>query len=408
MIQSVSRLEQALRLWEDHCLFYQNFSRLAMTCPYELSMSTSRERQFNKDYLAVLRAGPVLSSGKFRKFLLDSLSTATEFEYDTFIGPDNVIQELGSKAFLPIGLWAWTRSSRRVYQLTRELQLLLSVTSLNGLNWGDIYFPFDAYCIAVDDPIIDEESGIEYDLILVSRIGKDTVENSWTDIEFTLFPKSLESYQCSSRRERDSFRRALNKKDWRGAVRRISAFSQRFGDHVLIGQKFSLGKNHDAPIIDDRWVHGDNPDHVGEGMPVAEGDMLSLFQKAARLVAGLCLYFRSLPPEHTYVQEERQTAKDRRSRLHAEDDSLLVDIAKVCTVSSSYELTSEERSALGEACGRAGGYEIRAHFRCGYWRRPPGQGSNLEAKKNVWVRPTLVRRDRIRPGTLPGGSEQII
>lgn len=52
-------------------------------------------------------------------------------------------------------------------------------------------------------------------------------------------------------------------------------------------------------------------------------------------------------------------------------------------------------------------HELCAHFRRGHWRRPPGQGDDPTASKTVWVRPTLVRRDRLPEGALPGGSESI-
>ncbi len=35
---------------------------------------------------------------------------------------------------------------------------------------------------------------------------------------------------------------------------------------------------------------------------------------------------------------------------------------------------------------------------------PPGQGNNIDAEKNVWVRPTLVKRSSLDEGKLPGGA----
>lgn len=79
--------------------------------------------------------------------------------------------------------------------------------------------------------------------------------------------------------------------------------------------------------------------------------------------------------------------------------------ADVCTVSSIYRLTPEERKLIGDhAVSRRGTVELCAHFRRGHWRRPPGKGDDPTAEKTVWVRPTLVCRDRLAAGSMPGGN----
>ena len=98
------------------------------------------------------------------------------------------------------------------------------------------------------------------------------------------------------------------------------------------------------------------------------------------------------------------------SRKAQQDLSLVTREAEVCTISSCHKLTAKERAALGidMKVGSVGGHEVRAHFRRGHWRRLPGYGDQPDAPKLVWVRPTLVRRDRLPRGALPGGAETIL
>jgi hypothetical protein len=67
------------------------------------------------------------------------------------------------------------------------------------------------------------------------------------------------------------------------------------------------------------------------------------------------------------------------------------------------ELKFEELGQQTEA-GTAK-YEMRTHWRQGYWSRKPGEGHDPNAEKSVWHRPTLVRKDRLpQDFGLPGGT----
>ena len=63
---------------------------------------------------------------------------------------------LGSLADLPEELSDWTQSSRRVFYLTRELQMLLALTSFEKITWGDIPWPFRSFVIVLEEPIVND------------------------------------------------------------------------------------------------------------------------------------------------------------------------------------------------------------------------------------------------------------
>lgn len=401
MIKSVDRLEQGLRLWEDHCFFYRKLVKLVQLRPGGVDLS-SRSGLSPRE-VGQLNIGPFAHSEGFRKFLLNSVHERSSFDYEKYVGPSRVEELLGAKSYLPVVLWAWTQTSRRVYRVSRELQLLLGVTSLNDVTWGELHFPFASFAIALEDPLSDEVSGETYDLLLVSTINKKTEEDSWTDLDLTLFPAKLGSYTASTLLERKKVNTVWIEKQWRVMERWINSFPERFHDQGVLNINISLRRNEKTSILDKRWGYSCDDSNWDEGLH--QGNLLTLWTKVSRIVAGLVLYFKSLPPNHNYIKEEHRGAAEQRERLRSPDKSCITDIAQVCTVSSIFELSREERTILESCRTGAGGYEVRAHFRCGYWRRPPGLGTDPTAQKTVWVRPTLVRRDRVPNGAVPGGAE---
>lgn len=401
MLKSIDRLEQALRLWEDHCFLQHKIVQLVTLCPGQVDISgpagvgCKERRQLNVGAFANFRS--------FRKYLLNSIHSHAPFDFERYIGCKQVQDLLGCLAWLPLSLWSWTRESRRVYHLSNELQLLLNMTSLNGVTWGEVELPFDSFAISLQDPLVDESSGDVFDLITVSKVAISNIATgqSWTNLEFTLFPSRLEQSNHLQLKERDKVEEMVRKREWQALAQWIGRFHRRFGGHGVLGLSFSYSKNKDALIMDENW--GASSDIPAGCEPLYGKNPVPLMTKVFRLVAGLALYFKSLPPNHSYVRDE--SSRERKERISSYDKTCIAKEAHVCVVSSCFKLTREECEVLASCRSGAGGYEMRAHFRCGYWRRPPGLGSNPTAEKNVWVRPALVRRDRLAPGSVPGGAE---
>lgn len=382
MLKSVARLDQGLRLWESRCYFDSTAARLA------------QQPNVQAHYEPLPLTGPLIHASSFRKYLLQSFRTNDPFDRNKYLGNERIINALDAVGGFPWFLWYWNKTSRRVFQITRELQLLLGVTSLDEVMWGDVHFPFRSFGIALVDPIIDEHNQKKFDFLLVS-LAQNSADAHWY-YNFILFPQELETYQPITVEEKRIVDKAFRQKHWMQVQRTIQKCEHRRHGLDLMRMHYFFEGAQDKTIEDVPQVSGDYS---------SSGDLVSLYQKVARIIFGLCLYLKSLPPGHSAVREEQQPKRKPPRGNSLMDTSCISDIAQICTVSSTHKLTDEERTVLATCRSGSGGYEVRAHFRSGHWRRPPGLGNDPTAERTVWVRPTLVRRDRVAPGTIPAGSE---
>lgn len=384
--KSVHRLEQALGLWEETCM---SFSVLANISPEQ----------------GVVLEGPFVHWPKFRRYLLDTLNS-TDFDFDRFLGNERTMSALklsGSTiAHLPQALASWTRHSRRVFHVSEELQHLLLMTSLEGVTWEDVSWPFQSFAVTLESPIQDNH-GNKYDCILVSR--ETNLISGEPVIGFRLFTTDFENYKPMTRDDKAKILKIIERKQWDKADRFIN---KRLPDKQdMMAGCFYISQEHlklpvtaaisqVTDISEDRWlaeVFERETDHSNPH-----------FDFGARLVVGLCLYLSSLPSGSPHVSAWKKVERKPSFDPHA-----VTNEAEVCSVTSVYKLTTEERAILQGGSGSARAYyEVRAHFRQGHWRRRPGTASDPDAPKVVMVRPTIVRRDRLTPGALPGGTEKVL
>ena len=114
------------------------------------------------------------------------------------------------------------------------------------------------------------------------------------------------------------------------------------------------------------------------------------------------MYLKTLTP----AQYEKYVCHEKVKR--SSGLRLVTNEADICTVQSVCTLTDNERIIFRNISNGTKSYEVSPHYRRGLWRRPPGKGNDLEAEKTVWVRPTLVRADRVLENTLPVGSQTTV
>lgn len=381
MLRSVTRLEQAIRLWENRYVCEAAANRVA------------RQPNVQAHYNALPLVGPLLHAASFRQYLLQAFHDRKPFDTARYLGNETIVKAVGALAELPWFLWQWNYVSRRVYQITQDLQLLLGVTSLEDVTWKDIHLPFPCFGIALVDPIVDESNGRKFDFLLVS-LAKHEGNKKWF-YNLILFPQDLERYEPLTEKEKRTMEKAAGHKDWMRILSILNRYQKRCQNLSLMRINYSFEGGQERTVEDVRTTTGDTD---------YSGDALSVFRKAARIIFGVCLYLKSLPSNHSAIQEEKKV-KPEEEKVSSPDKFCISDIADICTVSSTHTLTDEERHVLTTCRDGAGGYEVRAHFRTGHWRRPPGLGQDPNAERTIWVRPTLVRRDRVAAGTVPGGAE---
>lgn len=376
------RLEQGLRFWEDQSFLYYIISRSARLWPdmvteelrnesHSLGYTPEQINDIRQRLLGAVTSTPavgLLRKGDFTE--TDPIRTV-EFLWDLF---------------------GWCRSSRRIYQVPGDLQLLLQATTLRGF-WNEIKFSFDAFAISLEEPL--EYRGIEYDSVLFHRYGDD----EWPAYSLVFLPRRLESYvQIDSRTQHNI----------------LQALQRRNGVKLSRLMKRELAKQTCRPIF--ALLDATDPCTVPTGTQVVRGRIDSVLDTlegqisaenddglgrlivlASRLVFGLALYLQNLP-----ITERRDTPF--RGLVQRATPRIITQGAQVCLVQNLHSLTGEERSILRHYV-RGIGREISPHFREGYFSRPPGQGHDPTAQKTIWHRPTIVKRDSLPEGALPYGSK---
>ena len=392
MPERIAKLEAALRFWEDYFLVMQGQN--CVTPEYDW-----------KEFQRLAHDGPAKHSGSFRKYLLGYRSGPFDFEKFT-IGYDSEGAMLaGTMDFLPYALAMWTSKSRRVYHLSHDLQTLLMNTSMDDLYLKDVSWPFDAFAITLDTPILDIE-GNETDCFLVSPLQYPMMSTSFQMGDRLQMQMTFNNYvneTLLNRSQRKLFRKLISQQKFDelrplvvDAVQKRTAMKSR---SVNMMAMIVDRENGGSSVMELASSTGREYTRVNRAdVRESTEDM----NDSIRLIAGLCMYLRSLPSNSPHVVREKKVSK----RVRSKDRTAITDGADVCIVSSVYSLSADEKSVSEGLAGRTGA-EVRVHWRQGHWRRPPGQGLNPKAAKTVWVRPTLVRRDRLPLGSLPGGTKQI-
>jgi hypothetical protein len=367
--------------------------------------------------------GPLGSYHRFRNYLkTNMLSDIRQFDRKTFLGDGLVLPRTYSGLYqsiikhfnyslhtFPVALASWTMHSRRVFHIAADLQVLLNSTMLDGVLWRDVKLPFKSFAVSLEIPIVDHR-GAKYDCILFGeepRYGKDWEKETYIGVRLFHAKFGGGVRQISPDCHNDIVE-AMKRGRWEHAQKTLEYVSKPETNPffpIRICTYFLDDKVKNYPVttnigeidVDDR------PKEFQHHAPPEESIH---FDAAARIVVGLCLYLQTLPPSSSARSEWKKHERVGKKP----DPRAITNDAQVCTVSCTHKLSAEERQVTGNDAQmrKKSLYELCAHFRRGHWRRPPGQGHIPDAPRIVWVRPTLVRRDRLVDGQLPGGAESIL
>jgi len=350
-------------------------------------------------------SGPVLHHKELRKHLLQ-IKDVGEFDGKRFFlelptFSEGILetknQSLDTAILGSFLLAGWTTESRRVYHMDPDLQALLGATSIESVETNDISLPFGCFGISLERPIKAKDEEREFDFILYGRTPYVDAATRGGMILPTimLFSTQLGHWHPVSCRAQ------VDRKVSRGKL----------------GDAWALVERHNVIARNARQLY--RLSGYEEGSEGTVGDIVESIERsivygasavaqAWRIVYGLSLYLQTLPKESPKVSPWAPVVRSEKTR-NTPDLSAITDESQVCTVSSIRTLAPDEREMLfQQVSGHAHGYEMRAHFRMGHWRRPPRTAHNAEQSKTVWVQPTIVRRDRLPEGAVPAGSEVIL
>ncbi len=347
----------------------------------------ARSSHLNDPHISAIANGPAKHWKEYRKHL--TRIHVDGFDYGKFVGmpiwqgakPETYPRQ----RILAAQVASWTKSSRRIYHVPEDLQLLLAATTLDDVNWDMVRWPFESFLITFDLPLLLD--GEEIDSILVSDEFSD---KRWEGrIKSILaLPKKLKTQkEVFLGDQSDRIQKAIEKKDFEYAREKI---------HGIIANRLDNLAPEQLIIKSDAFSEGGFAGAFEKQVWKDVG-----MQKVLRLTFGLLLYLQSLPSSVTAPRGwEPQKPGDHRN--HSNKITLA---AEVCNVASVYKLTEKERSVFRVGL-RSVTVEVSPHYREGHWRRPPGKGIDPNHPKTVWVRPTIVRMDKLEDGGLPGGSKE--
>jgi len=376
------RLEQALRLWED--------VNYVGGLTYKTMMANGKKPNFAME-------PPYEHAHELRRELLGSYGAIPDEgkDFERFLAlSDHYYQRMSGLALLPICLYNWTISSRRVYHLPTSLQTLLEWTSLEEMRWGDIEWPFPSFSISLERPLVDS-FGFEYDSILFSiyeTINEQGQAKLDRDIAVMLFSSRLEGYPGFSKDDRKQMQRYIDQ----GKTRKLEKMMEAMESlNPSVGRTspirafmFSIDKHADDFVTAKALDLQDNPKNDAYSLGV-----YALMESALHIVAGLALYLDSLEPkeaqQNRWQPAERETIKNLRC---------ITDQAQICEVECVSKLTEKDKqflAAVNEYVRVHGHMGMPVHWRRGYWRRKPGFGSVRFAKRNVRVSPALINQHLI-------------
>lgn len=394
----IERMEEALESWEDRCAIY-----------------AARRRMLTK---TTLPAAPFDHAHEFRTYLLESVNDGRPFGWidPRFLvplkeqdpeGSERAEQALTHLRDFPWALSVWNRSSRRVFHVTSELSRLLEATSLEGLRWDDVDWPFPGFVVTLDDPLIDK--GVRYDCLLAHTTPLRPGDHG-NVVHIMMFSNLPRNHMPFHRQARIRMEWLVGQKNWKEADKAFRRWNRQWAKNCQ-----QTGKREGIEQV--CFLHEElqgqqvtTPVQVLQhGKPSSCTSFWGLYDRVVRLVINLCTYFATLPPQARPAFNRRPAGTQARKRKTKE--IRITDEAEICTVTAEHFLTREERVSVIQDLEQnqdKGGYTLPVHWRRAHSRRERGHGGDPHAPRTVKVRATLVNRHLLQPGEMPGGSKTIL
>ncbi len=386
-------LEWALRVWESIC--------------FSTSVAATLLKNKAPGGATLPNEGPIKYGHLFRKFLL---SRTPEFDADRFFGPHEVAERIGIAgpfyAFLPMELHNWSQTSRRVYAVTEELQKFLEITSLKGVRWNDITWPFPSFALTLPIPVLDDKKR-EFRCVLVSQPQDFQDNQGKKGLIIRIFESTFDQVPWVTPKKRFAILKLLQERRWNKAHRRLDEYLDEaerkrdagFTNILFVWEHQLSGEEVLTSFRRPTTLHRDG------GKPTEEIPLPEVFESILRLVIGLCLYLQMAPNKQ--CARSSWTPHPKPEIPPTFDPTTIVDEAEVCEVKTVRNLSHLEEEIFRKV--RVDGVrslkQLPVHYREAHWRRPPGKGDDPNHPKTVHVHWTIVNLERLPEEGLPKGSE---
>ncbi len=406
MLHDPTRMEKLLEVWEDSWYLLGCSQRLADMCrKLRLRLVYSLHQENDT---SIWSAAPIQHWRSFRKYLA---SVAGSWQGDeAFLDPRftsgntswNHVNTLGKIAS---DLYGWCMTSKRVFALDQDIQLLLGATSLGKLTWSDVMLPFPCFAIKLAEPIATREKEVDF---LVVRHNLTPVPDGMSPtINITAVPRCVSGYKPITALDKQQLDRAIE----RGHAKRAATFYNRLADSPVENLPHNLEVRNYTELMISRDIRLDefNPTTTVDGIKPDKSDT-GIVTRLLRTVAGLCLYLKTLPNDSPHLKgiPSDIVPTPRGMPVTNAQEALLVTCESVLSTQDQDIIRDLNNEIDEDSQSAKRGEYSRPRYRSGYWHRPRGKGSDAFYPKTLWTKPTIARRDLIAKGLVPLGSQTTI
>ena len=381
----LQRMNELLCHWEKSCLFWH--------------LGDLREN----NYLAPKVSYPNYT--RFRDCILRMSETDIAKEaYLKYVPfpPSQWREELSLISTIPTAIIAWNYSSRRVFNLSSDIQNLLDATSLSNIKVRDIKVPFDSFVISLNDPLISED-GTRYDSILACQIELPVSEKkSCRTLELRLLPERLSEIKKIKSLQLKRYYKIISRGGLSSVQKIFSggkSYTSSADEIAMPAAHFSL-EYPDEKIADTVEILRNNKDT--EIMGYAMDSALHIF-------TNFCIYLENFPSSaKKYVQKQKKFTGVKSSRATS-GNAFIAKTSELFEVSCQFKMQKEEiREIVSLVKSSKMSHEKRVHWRRAHWRRKPGYGDiPFEHAPKDWISMCLINAHKLPQSTLPLASEAI-
>jgi hypothetical protein len=403
MITDAYRMERLLEVWEDAWYLFTIARRISL-----ISAASGKKFIFTKDkkQVPLENEGPTKHWRDFREYLKNETARYGAGEVYTdcrFISGNRSWAHIQALDNVARDLHGWCLTSKRVFALAQDLQILLGATAVDSVKWSEIEFPFPCFALRLAEPIVHKDQ--KYDLLLV-RYTKVRGQDGLADgISVTLVQEGVRTYSAITATERKAIRNALDMNELRRAANLTQThIGKRFH---LIPQTFDAANLGNMSLATEITIDTCLTPLAIDADKVTD-ETASVMTKILRLIGGFCLYLKTLPVKSPHINREITPGISGVRGPAVTDNQELLLLTSENTLSDEdraifRDLENEEPGSV--AASRKRGEYLKPRYRSGYWHRPLGKGDDPLYPKTEWTRPTIARKDLRNRGILPEGSQ---
>jgi hypothetical protein len=263
---------------------------------------------------------------------------------------------------------SWLTNGRNIFHFTKEILEMFDKTDVSQVPLSSIQFPFDSFYISFVD--LDRLYGVD-------TTGREIYTDGIMVVKDLYKPKQLDFFLCSLVKNTKPDKQWLTNK-----------YASLFGDW------FRVNYTNDSDTIDDtgfipKFLQDKNDEDLTAGTRIFFTSIINL------IINSLC-----------YISSDQESVK---AEWPGDTPQLILNRLQKSNSKKQSEEIKEQLKSLGFSkvtfLGRdykshgpsvETGNTLSAHWRRGHWRHQP-HGHGLTERKLVWIKPTIVNKDKGEP-----------